>query len=187
MFKQKVNNFVPQFISIFLIIWGAASFFVFPSLEFVQYLFLAFSIFAIIFALQKKLRYFTFIITCFSNVYGLYGLLFTYGLPVWIIMIGLAVILGFLYHQLSKDHVDENFLIYLSLFIVLCLEIFLTLSYYLVNPMTRSLIIVIFSHLYFGFVGSLSHDSIDSKNIYSYLYLSLFLLILVFLTVTWGH
>jgi hypothetical protein len=188
MFKLRVKKFVLQFLSVFLIIWGAASFFVFPTLQFVQIAIVVLSVSAIILLLFKRSGYFGFIITIFTNIYALYGILFTYGLPVWSVMLLLVVIFAFCFYTNFHNLFGNHFIIYLSLFLILNLEIFLTLSYYLVNPMTRSLIMVIFSHLFYGYMTSIDEKNVlDVKNLYSYIYSASIILIFLFLTISWGR
>lgn len=189
MFKPRVNKFIKKFLSVFLLIWGAASFFVFPTLQFVQIAIITVAVACILLLFFGRGRYYIFIVTFFTNIYALYGILFTYGLSVWLVMLLLVAVVSLnFYLYLFLEFPSESTILYLVLFCVLNLELFLGLSYYLVNPMTRSLIMAVFAHLYYGFLTSIVEDKkIDFSNLSLYIYSVSAILLMIFFTISWGR
>lgn len=187
--KIKVENLSSKIVLVFLILWGAASFFVFPTLPAFQWAFFFISLLCVYFAVSSRSAYFVLINITFSSSYFFYGLLFAFNLPLWLILIGLAIFLGFTFWFLSRQLIssDENFLLVLMLFLISMLEIYLALSFWLINPLTKSLILATFSYLFSGYLLNISGSDIIDKRFNIYVYSTVIVLAVLILTVSWGR
>lgn len=189
MLKLSAKNLSSKIVLIFLILWGAASFFVFPTIQIFQWAFLIVSVLAVYFVLSQRSSYFILIQAVFSSSYFFYGLQSAYGLPLWSIILGLAVFFTLIFHFLGEQLVfhSQHFNLITNFFLISMLEIFLALSFWLINPLTKSTIIGIFAYLFSGFLSNLSKDNIIGKNFYSYIYTAAILFFILVLTVSWGR
>lgn len=122
----------------------------------------------------------------FTSSFALYAFLYYFNLPLWIIMIGAFFIFNYLF--LYIEHIlvilGHERIIYLFIFNLIILELFLFLSYILIDPLNRSLIIGISSYLFLGYCI----DYVDKnrvKRFLNFIYIFLFLLIITLLTANW--
>jgi len=186
---SKVENLAAKIVLSFLVLWGAASFFVFPSLLIFEWGFLLISLISIYLIIKQQAEYFVLITIIFSGVYFFYGLESAFGLSLWMILFGLILFLGlafwFLGRKLLKS--KDNFHPILVFFLLSMLEIYLTLSYWLINPLTKSLIIGIFAYLFAGFSSSVSDENIIDRRFMVYIYTAIFTLLILIFTVSWGR
>lgn len=185
----KVKNLTAKIVLSFLILWGAASFFVFPTLPVFQWVFLLISIFVAYFAIVRRYGYLVFIIITFSNSYSFYGLQSVNGIPSWLVLIGLAIVLALTFWFLGRQLVlnDENYSLVLTFFLISMLEIYLALSFWLINPLTKSLMMGIFAYLFAGYLMNISNDRTFDKKFYSYIYTAVIVLAILIFTVSWGR
>jgi len=203
MLKVQTSKIVSSGVLLLLILWGSASFFLFKSPLPAEILVVAFALIAtyLILAPEPKASLresgsfgaglgdlFVLYFLSFVNFYAFYGLLFTYNLPLYIIMFGITLVFGVSFLFLGQKFVNKNFFyLYLLFFVIIILELFLTLSFWLVNPLTRSLVIVVFVYLLFGFWVSISDQQFDKISFRNYLVVSIIVLAMIILTVGWGH
>jgi len=187
--RSKVKKFASYAILIFLILWGSASFFVFPTAPVAQWSMLIVSLIAIYLTIVSSSEYFVLLYITISNSYLLYGLLFTYGFPLWIIMVGLVIFLGSGFWLLGRKMVSEktNFSLILILFLLSMLEIYLALSFWLINPLTRSTVLATVAYIFYGYLASTSSDVFVTRRFYAYLYVAAAVFLVLILTVSWGR
>jgi len=201
--KLQTSRIVPRGILLLLVLWGCASFFLFKSPLPAEILVVTFALIATYLILAPEggpspkgsLRLgaglgelFVLYFLSFINFYAFYGLLFTYNLPLYVIMLGIALVFGVSFLFLGQKFVNRNFFyLYLLFFVIIILELFLTLSFWLVNPLTRSLVMVVFVYLLFGFWISISDQQFDKISFRNYLIISIIVLVMIMLTVGWGH
>lgn len=130
---------------------------------------------------------FTLILLSFTSSYSLYAVLYQLSLPLWFIMLGILVIFGYLftYNEQRIGILGDKRLIYLVLFSLVILEAFMTLSYFLIDPISQSLIISAICYLFVGFCYTILAKHTDNKFI-TYITFTVVSIVLVLLTTTWG-
>ena len=130
---------------------------------------------------------FLLIFSSFTVSYSLYGLLFQMQTPIWAIMLIILLIFGyiFLYTEQRIGILGDKRLIYLVLFSLIILEIFLTLNYFLISPISKSLIISIISYVFVGFAYTVLAQHKD--NLFrTYLLFAVGSVALILATSVWG-
>ena len=129
----------------------------------------------------------TLISLSFLCSYGFYGFLFQFNLPNWLVMIAILVVFGylFLYTEQRIGVLGNKRLIYLVLFSLITLEVFLCLAYFLINPLSKGLIIALESYVFIGFCYTILAKHTDSK-LSTYLSISLISIILILISSSWG-
>lgn len=175
-------------ILLLLVFWGSASFFLFKSPLLAEITVTTFALIAVflIFTGKGELPLLYFI--NFINFYAFYGLLFTYNLPLYLVMIALILVSGASFILLGEKIIKvDHFYLYLILFVIVILELFLTLSYWLINPLTRSLVLVISVYLLFGFWTSIFNNQFNKDSFRNYLIVAAIVMFVILLTVSWGH
>ena len=187
MSKLKVKGISSKIFLALLILAGAASFFIFPTLPIVQWLVVVISFVSVLLLLLDYSPEFVFIVTNFITVYAIYGVLFTYGFPLWVVILAVAMLSAVCSIIIPSVISNENKLLYAVYYALVISEIYLALSFWLVNPLARSLIVAVFAYLFVGFNKSQIKEHFDKKNFLTYLYVSLFSILLMLSTVTWGH
>jgi hypothetical protein len=185
----RVHNLLPKIFLVFLIFWGAASFFVFPALPSFAWIFLIVSLLAVYLALKEKSGYFILIDIIFSFSYFFYGLQSATGFPLWSIIICLAIILALAFWFLAQQFspASENFALVLTFFAISLLELYLALSFWLINPLTKSLIMGIFGYVFTGYLVNISGKDQISRKFMTYVYTAVFVLAILVFTVSWGR
>ncbi|MCX6812563.1 MAG: hypothetical protein NTW79_03000 [Candidatus Berkelbacteria bacterium] len=182
MLKDRAYNLITKILLILLLIWGAASFFVFEDQLLILILVGVFSAVSVYFIIANRANFFLLTYLAFANFYAGYGLLYNYNIPLSLVMILLALVLAILFWILA----GKVWLQILS-FVIALSEIFLALSYFLISPLTRSAILLIFVYLFYGYFLSAEPEKFDLSNFKRYLLVAFLLLLLIFTTVSWGR
>ena len=185
----RTNNLYSSIVLVFLILWGTASFFVFSTFLNLGWVLLAVGLIAAYCAVTEQAGYFVLILITFYNSYFLYGLQSATELPLWLLLLILASVLGFTFFLLKQQFVsdNENSFLVLIFFLISMMEIYLSLSYWLINPLTKSLIMGVFSYLFAGYLANTHSDGVVDKKFYRYIYLAIIVLAALFFTVSWGQ
>lgn len=123
----------------------------------------------------------------FTSAFALYGFLFYFNLPLWIVMLASLFLYGYLFTYLEQKIgiLGRERLIYLLLFSLLILEMFLVLSYFLISPLNRSLIIALSSYLLSGFCYSIIEEK-RPKSFPPYIWMFCIIIALLLFTANWG-
>lgn len=123
----------------------------------------------------------------FFSSYTFFVMLLQYNFPTWLIMLGILIIFGYLftYTEQKIGILGNKRLIYLLLFSIIILELFLILTYFLINPISLSLIIATISYLFIGFCYTILAKHTDNK-FRTYILLATAVILLVFVTSHWG-
>lgn len=186
--KLQASRILSRGTLLLLVFWGLASFFLFNSPLPAEILVVVFALASIYFIFVGHGELFLLYFINFVNFYAFYGLLFTYNLPLYLIMIGLVLVSGSSFLFLGRGIInDKDFYLYWLLFVILLLELFLALSFWLVNPLTRGLILIVFIYIMFGFWTSINNEKIDKIFFRNYLIVAAIILLIIFTTVGWGH
>ncbi len=122
----------------------------------------------------------------FISSYALYSFLYYFNLPLWVIMLGAFIIFGylFLYTEQILAILGSERLIYLLVFNLIILELFIFLSYVLIDPLNRSLIIGVSSYLFLGYCLDYVDKNLPQRFL-NFIYIFLILLALILLTTNW--
>lgn len=122
----------------------------------------------------------------FIVAYSFFVLLFQIGLPVWLVMLGVLIIFGYLftYAEQKIGILGNKRLIYLLLFSILTLEVFLILTYFMISPINQSLVIATLSYLFIGFCYTVLAKHTDNK-FSTYVTSSAIIIMLILLTANW--
>lgn len=180
------NKISRKFLLSLIIIWGIVSFYQLNQNPSTKILIIAFGVLALALALMETAPIFLLIYLSFTSAYAFYGFLFQYNLPVWLIMLGLLTIFGYVYLYVEQKIgiLGNKRLIYLVLFCIIILEIFLGLSYFLISPLSKSLIIAIVSYLFVGF--SYTVLAKHSGKLATYVLIALSTIVMLFISSSWG-
>jgi len=170
-----------------IVAWGIVSFWLVNQASFARILITIMGALCLVFVWYEVAPIFLLIFSSFSVAYALYGFLFQYGLPIWLIMLAILVIFGYLfvYTEQKLGILGDKRLIYLILFSILTLEIFLVLNYFLISPISKSLIISIVSYVFVGFCYTVLAKHTDNK-FSTYLAVATAVITVVFMTSIWG-
>jgi hypothetical protein len=170
-----------------IIIWSLASFWLLNLTFSIKIAIIILGLLSLLFVWLETAAIFLLIFLSFVVAYAFYGFLFQYNLPVWMIMSGILVIFGyiFLYTEQRIGILGNKRLIYLILFGLITLEVFLMLSYFLISPLSKSIIIAITSYLFVGFSYTVLARHEDNK-MSTYIFVALLVILTVFLSSSWG-
>ena len=91
----------------------------------------------------------------------------------------------FTYFEQKVDVLKPEQLIYLALFALIIAETFIFISFYLISPLNRSLIIALVAYLLAGFCLSIIEKK-NLKQFYIYLFVFAIVLLLVIATASFG-
>jgi len=177
-----------KFLLLLTLGWGIATFAVVNiSSPYLIILLLVISLPAVVFIFTESSPLYLLILLSFTSSYASYVFLFQYSLPVWLVMIAILVIFGFLFFYIEQKIgiLGNRRLIYLVLFSLIQLEVFLILSYFLIDPVSLSLIIASMSYLFLGFCYTILAKHED-KSFVTYLVFALVIISAVFLFSQWG-
>lgn len=170
-----------------IIAWGIVSFWVVNQASFARVLISLIGALCIVFAWLEIAPIFILIFSSFSISYALYGFLFQFSFPIWLIMIAILIIFGYLfvYTEQKIGILGDKRLIYLVLFSLITLEVFLSLNYFLISPISKSLIIATSSYVFVGFCYTVLAKHTDNK-FQTYLAVAVAVITVIFMTSIWG-
>lgn len=146
-------------------LWSVASFWLISPDLWTKILILALGVIGLFFTYFEVLPIYLLIFLSFSSAYALYGFYYQYALPLWLVMLAILLIFGyiFLYNEQKIGILGNQRLIYLVLFSLITLEIFLTLNFFLISPLSKSLIVATISYIYVGFCYVVLARHTDTK------------------------
>lgn len=170
-----------------IVAWGIVSFWVVNQASFSRVLISLLGVLTIVFVWAEIAPIFILIFSSFSVSYALYGFLFQFNLPIWLVMLAILIIFGYLfvYTEQKLGILGDKRLVYLVLSSLIILEIFLVLNYFLISPLSKSLIIATGSYVFVGFCYTILGKHTDNKFT-TYLIVSAVVISLIFLTSIWG-
>lgn len=170
-----------------IVAWGIVSFWLVNQASFARVLISLLGILCIIFIWYEIAPVFLLIFSSFSISYALYGFLFQFSLPIWLIMLAIIIIFGYLfvYTEQKLGILGNKRLIYLVLFSLITLEVFLSLNYFLISPISKSLIIATSSYVFIGFCYTILAKHTDN-SFKTYLAVAAAVIIIIFMTSIWG-
>jgi len=174
------NKITRKITLLLILFWSIVSFYFIDRLVADKVLITTVGLIAFLFIIFELAPLFIVIILSFTVSFALYGFLFTFNLPVWLLMIAILILFGylFLYMEQKTGILGNKRLIYLLLFSILILEVFLALSYFIINPLSKSLIISAVTYIFIGFCYTVLAKHKDN-SFSTYLYFFVFSLILI--------
>lgn len=182
------NTIARRIILTLILFWGAASFYITnsDSLPLVVMITLI-SILCLIFIWIELSPIFILILLSFVSSYAFCVALYQFDLPIWLVMIAILIIFGYLftYTEQKIGILGNKRLIYLILFSLVILESFLVLSYFLISPISQSLVIASISYLFVGFCYTILAKHTDNR-FYTYVMVTIIAIVIIFLTSHWG-
>lgn len=182
------NQTLRKIVLTFILAWGSLSFyFVNSQSQFLVITLLFVSLIALLIIWREVSAIFILIFLSFLSAYAFYTFFLQFNLPTWILMLSILVVFGYLftYFEQKIGILSNKRLIYLVLFSLVILEIFLILSYFLVNPISQSLIIASVCYLFVGFCYTILAKHTDNSFL-TYLIVTFLVMLAVFATSNWG-
>lgn len=170
-----------------VLVWGVLSFWLINQAFFAKLSITFLGTLCLIFVIYEIAPLFLLIFLSFIVSYTLYGLLFQLSLPIWLVMIIILLIFSYLFVYMEQKIgiLGNKRLIYLVLFSIIIMEVFLALNYFLISPISKSMIISIISYVFIGFCYTILAKHTDNK-FQNYLLIAFVLIIIIFTTSIWG-
>jgi len=187
--KTNIKNLITRTYLILLLTWGVASFFLFSGLDVSIWPILSVSLISIFLVIYKTAKQFLLVYICFLLLYSIYGFQYVYNLPLWIAIIMLIILSSFLIISLYNDQqrVLKYLPLYVSLFVLINIELYLTLSFWLINPLSRSFIAALSVYIFSGYLESTNGNDFERNKFNNYLFTAAILLVILLLTSAWGR
>lgn len=182
------NQILRKIVLTFILTWGSLSFyFVNSRSQFLIWALLFVSVSGLIIIWREVSAIFILIFLSFLSAYAFYTFFLQFNLPTWILMLSILVVFGYLftYTEQRIGILSNKRLIYLVLFSLVILEIFLTLSFFLINPISQSLVISSVCYLFIGFCYTILAKHTDN-NFLTYLIITFIVVLTVFVTSKWS-
>ena len=181
------NKTLRSIILTILALWAVFSFWFLNSIVFISVIISILGVIALYAIWQEVLILYLVSFLTFAGSYALYGFLFSFNLPLWVVMIALFLIFAYIFTYLEQksDILGKNKLVYLLIFSLIVLEVFLFLSYFLISPINRSLIITLVVYVISGFTFWVLRKN-DVKNFSVYVYLSILVMMAILISAKWG-
>ncbi|MEI6499366.1 MAG: hypothetical protein WCO23_05370 [bacterium] len=145
------------------------------------------SVVSIYFIFTETYPIYLLIFLSFVTSYAFYGFLYQFNLPPWVIMLAIMVVFSYLFTYMEQKIgiLGNKRLIYLVLFSLVILEVFLALSYFLINPLNQSIVISIVCYLFVGFCYTILARHTDN-SFRTYLLIAGVSILIIFLSSNWG-
>ncbi|MEK9156409.1 MAG: hypothetical protein AAB360_03900 [Patescibacteria group bacterium] len=171
-----------------ILAWGAISFWFLNPLLASRLMLSAISLVGLIVIWQESAPVFLLILLSFSSAYALYGFFTQWDSPIWLVMLAILIIFGYLftYTEQKTGILGNKRLIYLVLFSLMILEVFLALSYFHINPLNQSLVIAAVSYLFSGFCLTILARR-ESARFSQYFAYALIVIAAALLTSSWNY
>jgi len=181
------NKFNRKLLLFLILTWGITSFWLINQAFYSKVAISVLAVICFFLIIYEVAPIILLIISSFLVSYSLYGFLFQFGLPLWFVMLSILVIFGYLfvYTEQKIGILGNQRLIYLLLFSIITLEVFLALNYFLISPISKSMIISAVSYIFIGFCYTVLAKHED-KNFLSYIILFGVTVVIIFSTSIWG-
>lgn len=170
-----------------ILIWASVAFWLLNEVATVSIITIVLALPVLYLIWSEKHPLIVLVFLSFISAFALYGFLFYFNLPLWIIMIASLLLYGYFFTYLEQKIgiLGKERLIYLLLFSLAILEMFLILSYFLISPLNRSLIIALSSYLLAGFCFSVIEEK-KPKAFPPYIWTFSVMIVLLLLSANWG-
>jgi hypothetical protein len=182
------NKIVRRVLLVSILIWGGWSFYYINQANtFLVILMSAAVILSLYSIWQEYSVVFNLIFLSFIATYAFNVFFSQLNIPFALIMVGVLTVFGFLfiYTEQKIGILGNKRLIYLVLFSLIIAESFFTMSYFLLNPITSSLVIATISYLFVGYCYTVIAKHEDNK-FFTYVFFTILSLAVIFLTSKWS-
>lgn len=180
------NSNLRKIILASILLWSGATFWFSETIPFLNWAIVIVGLLVLLLIYFERSPSTILIYLSFTSAFALYSFLYYFNLPLWVIMIGAFLIFGylFLYTEQILAILGIERIIYLLIFNLIILELFIFLSYILIDPLNRSLIIGISSYLFLGYCIDYVDKDLPNRFL-NFIYVFMVLLILILLTANW--
>lgn len=171
-----------------ILIWGGWSFYYLNQSNILLVVLMSFALAISVYSIWSEYSVvFNLIFLSFISTYAFNVFFSQLNIHFSLVMVGILIIFGFLfiYTEQKIGILGNKRLIYLVLFSLIIAESFFTMSYFLTNPITSSLIIATISYLFIGYCYTVIAKHEDNK-FRTYIFFAILSLILIFLTSKWS-
>jgi len=189
-FRWSISS---KFILIAILSASLVGFWYFEPSLFLRIIVLIFSLAGLIIAFSRSdekptlvsKREFLILLMLYLGLFSLYNLLYGLSIPLYLVMIAvLLLVSGLFFNLLVLDKLETVispplFWVFIVMMGLIILEIFLSLSFWPVDPKTKSLIIVVIFYLTTNFIYLYSHNVLKLKRIAGFLIVGLLILALL--------
>lgn len=181
------NQLVRKIILIIILAWSMISFWYLSRVAITNYIVSFLALVTLISIIWDFYTLFIVVFLGFVSSYALYGYFFSLNLPIWVIMLAIFIVFGylFLYLENKSEILKDLKYIYFFIFGLIILETFLFLSYFLISPINRSLIISSIVYIISGYCFWVLGQK-NMKNFSAYIYISLIAICSVLVSARWG-
>lgn len=181
------NKTIRRFLLALILVWSLVSFWFLNPIELVRWAAGGFGLISFYLIWVEISPLFLLIFISFTASYALYGYFSRYNLPVWLIMIAIMLLFGYLFTFVEQKTgiLGNKRLVYLFLFSLVILEVFLALSYFLINPLGQSLIIASVSYVFVGFCFSVLAKRPEEK-LSAYFWIAIIAITAALFSSGWG-
>lgn len=126
-------------------------------------------------------------LTAFLTFLFILNLLFIKNFPIWFLMILVALSAYFIFFYVLWARSKEGRVVrvFSSLFALILLESFLMMSFWNVDPVSKSLLMVVLLYFYLGVLDLKLRGELTGKKIIEYLLISIIATLIVFFTIKW--
>ncbi len=137
----------------------------------------------------KSPHEFIILLALYLGIFTLYNLLYGLSIPLYLVMIAiLGLVSGLFFGLLILDRLDTIinpplFWVFIILVGLVILEIFLSLSFWPIDPKVKSLMIVVIFYLLMNLIYLFSHNMLKLKRILGIMIVSILILSLMILSI----
>lgn len=126
-------------------------------------------------------------LTAFLSYLLVHNLLFVKQIPIWVLMVLVVLVSYLLFHYVLWARSKEGRVVPLfsSLFALIVLEAFLIMTFWNVNPVPKSLMMIIVLYFYLGVLDLKLRGKLTGKKIIEYLLISIVASLFVIISVRW--
>lgn len=137
-------------------------------------------------------REFMILLVLYLGLYSLYNLLYGLSIPLYLIMVAVLVLVpGLFFGLLMLDRIESIidpalFRVFVILLGLVILEIFLSLSFWPLDPKVKSLIIVVIFYLITNLIYLYTHSMLKLKRIAGFLIAAAIIFVILALNIWFG-
>lgn len=182
------NQTLRKIILSVILLWGTLTFYLSNGQnEILLYMIVLVSLFGLYIIWRELSAIFILILLSFFSAYAFNVFFLQFDLPLWLLMLSILVVYSYLftYTEQKIGILSNKRLIYLVLFSLVILEVFLILSYFLINPISQSIIVSAVSYLFLGFCYTVLAKHEDNSFV-TYIVVASVIILSVFLTSSWN-
>jgi hypothetical protein len=198
--QKNQNVLIVKLITGSLLAISVAGFFYFETSFLLRFIVVLFSVASFSWAIFQKTdkpplssrREILVLLVLYLGFFTLYNLLYGLGIPLYFVMVAVWLLVSAMFYiLLTLDSIDTLlthplFWVFTSLVGLVILEVFLSLSFWPIDPKVKSLILVIIYYLVTNLIYLYTHNVLNFKRISGFLIVSFIILGLMVLNIWLG-